>query len=637
MKRAVFFVLLAFVLISFAFRFETTYQKGYFDFVHRLEASQQSLYRLAQATDFSREAARQTLLDSVRASRRLLKAGDFWLRYLDPVQYLGINGQLPIEWETEVFEKFEKPYMRLGGGISLAQIALSETTPPEKDTVLRYLTSSIAATQSFYADSNTRQILRPEHFFFANRLYILNLAAIYTSGFECPDKAYLVTELRDMMHAVQRIYDWHDESFAGSPLSVAYRDAYAKTLQFADEQSDDYEQFDHFHFIRDHVNLLFRLNQEMIRRYGFYSTSMVDYTLSDSVNSLFDKQLFNGQDWKGIYSFVDDPQVLREMRNTGELLFNDPILSGNLLRSCASCHRPDMAFTDTTRPTSLLTDRKSPHERNAPSLLNVLHNHLLMQDGKHLTLQEQARTVMANPIEMNGDIKEIVARVMSCNTYKDAFRQWMKYTPEEKRPTIEHISSVISIYLHDYSVAYSPFDDAMNQGVEPDTGVIKGFNVFMGKANCASCHFIPQFNGIKPPYVNSEFEVLGVPEDMRYAQLSRDSGRYKVHPVAEMMNAFRTPTVRNSSFTAPYMHNGIMKTMEEVIDFYDKGGGAGRGLTVPSQTLAADSLHLTAGEIQSLLTFMRSLDERVPAIRQPSSLPASSRKTLNQRKPGGDY
>ena len=636
MKRAVFFVGLAFVLISFAFRFETTYQKGYFDFVHRLEANQQSLYRMAAATDFSQSAAREALLDSVTAARGLLKAGDFWLRYLDPVQYLGINGQLPVEWETEVFEKFEKPYRRQGAGISLAQMALLEPHP-EKDTVLRYLASSIAATRAFYADSNTRQIIRPEHFFYANRLYLLNLAAIYTSGYECPDKKFLVPELRAMMQAVSRIYDWHDESFSGSVLTAAYRDAYAKALVFVNQQQNDYEQFDYFHFIKDHVNVLFRLNQEMIRHYGFYSSSLVDYTLSDSVNSIFDKQLFSGQEWKGIYSFVDDPQVLQQMRNIGELLFNDPILSGNTARSCASCHRPDMAFTDTTRGTSLLMDRKSAHERNAPSLLNVLHNHLLMQDGKHLTMQEQGRVVMANPIEMAGDLKTILANVMSCTEYKTAFREWMKYTPEEKKPTIDHISSAISIYLHDFNVGYSPFDNAMNIGAPIDTGVVHGFNVFMGKANCASCHFIPYFNGIKPPYVNSEFEVLGVPEDMHYTRLSRDSGRYKVHPVPEMLAAFRTPTIRNSSFTAPYMHNGILKTMEEVIDFYDKGGGVGHGLVVPSQTLATDSLHLTAGEIQSLLTFMRSLDERLPAIKQPASLPSSSRKALNQRKVGGVY
>lgn len=636
MKRAILFVLPTFLLISFAIRFETTYQKGYVDLVLQIEAEQQSIYQIARQTDFSNTADKITFQKELKKARSLLKAGDFWLRYFDPVQYLGINGQLPVEWETEVFEKFEKPYRRIGGGISLVELELQESNP-RKDSILHYLQRSIESSRAYLADSNTRQILRPEHFFYANRLYLLNLASIYSTGFESPDKQQMIPELKAMMHAVRRIYTLHDESYSGSRLSADYLKAYDEALAFVDAQPDDYILFDHFRFIRNQVNPLFGINQALIRKYGFYSRSLVDYTLSDSVSSIFDKNLFAGQDKQGIYAFVDDKQVLEKIRQVGELLFFDPILSGNLERSCASCHRPSMYFTDTSRATSLLMDHKTGHERNAPTLFNVMYNHLLMQDGKHFSLEEQGRVVMTNPSEMKGAEKEILSAVMSCAIYKEAFKSWLKYTPEEKTVGLNHIASALTVYLSSFSGYYSAFDDAMNSAAKAGPEMISGFNVFMGKANCGSCHFIPQFNGVKPPYINSEFEVLGVPTDTTFTSLSSDSGRYRVSPVPEMLDAFRTPGIRNIYHTAPYMHNGVFKSLEAVVDFYDKGGGVGHGLLVPSQTLSSDSLHLTSAEIKSLLTFMRSLDERVPPVAVPETLPLSSKKSLNKRVVGGTY
>lgn len=139
------------------------------------------------------------------------------------------------------------------------------------------------------------------------------------------------------------------------------------------------------------------------------------------------------------------------------------------------------------------------------------------------------------------------------------------------------------------------------------------------------------------PYVGSEFEVLGVPADRGYKYLSPDRGRYEVNPAKETLHAFRTGTVRNSMKTAPYMHNGVFKTMEEVIEFYNGGGGSGRGLDVPNQTLSGDSLHLTASEKNQLTAFVESLTEDVPFEALPQKLPTSKSKLLNKRKVNGEY
>jgi cytochrome c peroxidase len=152
-----------------------------------------------------------------------------------------------------------------------------------------------------------------------------------------------------------------------------------------------------------------------------------------------------------------------------------------------------------------------------------------------------------------------------------------------------------------------------------------------------TCHFVPLFNGVKPPYIGSEFEVIGVPEDSGYHKLSPDKGRYNVNPAKETMNAFRTGTIRNAALTKPYMHNGIFQSLDKVIDLYDVGGGVGRKLVVDNQTLSTDSLHLTTEEKTSLIAFIHSLNENVIFETPPVSLPASSNKALNTRKIGGEY
>jgi cytochrome c peroxidase len=321
----------------------------------------------------------------------------------------------------------------------------------------------------------------------------------------------------------------------------------------------------------------------------------------------------------------------------GKLLFYDPILSGNNKRSCASCHKPIEFFTDTTTATALQFDQKQHLPRNTPSLVNSVFNHLVMLDGKHIALQGQAKDVIQNPREMNSSEKELLQKVMSCKQYKTAFKKFARYTPEEKNVSLSHIVAAITFYYADFSYYDAPFDDAMNGKTVLNDAEKKGFNLFMSKAQCATCHFVPQFNGVKPPYTGSEFEVIGVPEDSSYKRLSPDKGRFEINPVSEMMNAFRTGTVRNAIHTKPYMHNGALQTLDQVIDLYNEGGGVGKKLVVENQTLSADLLNLTEEERNNLLAFIRSLNENIIFEDPPPALPVSSNKKLNKRKVGGEY
>ena len=135
----------------------------------------------------------------------------------------------------------------------------------------------------------------------------------------------------------------------------------------------------------------------------------------------------------------------------------------------------------------------------------------------------------------------------------------------------------------------------------------------MGKAQCATCHFPPLFNGTVPPnFKESELELIGVPQstDTINPKVDKDLGRYYVYQTEEKKYFFKTPTVRNSTKTAPYMHNGVYNTLDQVIDFYNKGGGNGLGLKLENKPLPETPLNLNQYEKKALIAFMKTLEDQ---------------------------
>jgi len=640
-KNAIFItIVLWMIAISFSFTqndSNSIYLNNYLNKLKQFEKSEEHLVSVINnLPDIETERAKAEIKNEILKCRLKYKGLDFWLRYLDPLAQKKINGPLPVEWETEVFEKYEKPYKREGAGFTLAWQYLDEDKI-EKATLISLIQQSLDATIAFESDSVTKQLQTYHHFYLCNRLYLLNLATIYTSGFDCPDKESIIPELKAMLVEVGNIYSTFNQHFPATPLPQKYLSLYENAKLFVSAQPEDYNSFNHFSFIRDYVNPLFAINQQLIKEYKVMSKSLVDYTLNKQATSIFSKNLYTGQDSKGIFLRVGDTNALAKIDKLGKLLFFDPILSGNNQRSCVSCHKPSHFFTDTNTTTSLQLNYNGFLERNTPTLINAPFNHLLMADGKHFSLHMQAKAVITNPVEMGGTEDKIMEKVLSCDEYKDAFTELLPHTPTEKEISFEHLVSALTLYYSKFSKYNAPFDDAMNKKKAVDKSVVNGFNLFMGKAECATCHFAPFFNGVKPPYVGSEFEVLGTPSDKEYKELSVDKGRFKINPAKETLNAFRTGTIRNAAQTKPYMHNGVFNTMSEVIDFYDGGGGAGRGLKVDNQTLSSDSLHLSSQEKLDLIAFITSLNEIIPTEKYPSKLPKSSHKELNKRKVGGEY
>jgi cytochrome c peroxidase len=641
MRKIFILIVTSFLILTLSMSFTKSDDKGvYFtEYLNRLDKFRQAEIRLLstiETCDINTKKGLEKIRVEINRAREYLKGSDFWFRYLDGNLYRKINGPLPVEWETEVFEKYEKPYKREGAGLSLAALYIEEEVI-EKDSLMQLIKSSLEAVNAYATDSITQRVTSYHHFYLCNRLFLFNLASIYTTGFECPDTSIIIPELLVLMTGTEKIYRAFNTSFPAVPLGEKYLSLYNDAIAFVKAQPRDYSNFDHFSFIKNFVNPLFGYNQQAIQEYRVISRSTMDYSINNGNGSVFNKNLYNGLNPKGVFLRVTDDKALAEIENAGQLLFYDPILSGNNKRSCASCHKPAEYFTDTINAASLQYNQLDFLTRNSPSLVNTVYNQLAMLDGRHISLKDQARAVITNPEEMGSDEQSVVEKVLSCPDYKKMFKKLLRHTPLEKSITFDHITSAITLYYSKFSRYTAPFDEAMNTNKELPEGAKRGFNLFMSKAGCATCHFVPQFNGVKPPFVSSEFEVLGVPADTAYRQLSPDKGRFGVNPAKETMNAFRTGSLRNSAHTGPYMHNGIFKTLNEVLDFYVAGGGVGKRLTVNNQTLSPDSLHLTKTEKGYVIEFIQSLNENILFEAPPSKLPRSSVRELNNRKVGGEY
>ncbi|MBC6698305.1 cytochrome c peroxidase [Hymenobacter puniceus] len=294
----------------------------------------------------------------------------------------------------------------------------------------------------------------------------------------------------------------------------------------------------------------------------------------------------------------------------GEALFREPLLSGKAGRSCASCHVPGRAYTDGLRVNSSLL-ANAGLERNTPTLLNAALQPDQFYDSRVHYLEDQVHAVVTNKAEMGGQLSEAPALLRKKGRYPPLFAQAFA---TEKQPVSErNIRRAVAAYVRSLVRLNSRFDHYMRGDTAAlNTQEVLGFNLFMGKAQCGTCHYMPLFSGSVPPlYDKSESEILGVPAttDTLHPRLDADPGKFLLYGVAHQKHAFKTSTVRNAALTPPYMHNGVYQTLEQVLDFYNKGGGAGLGFIVPNQTLADDKLNLSAAEQQAIIAFIKSLND----------------------------
>jgi len=323
----------------------------------------------------------------------------------------------------------------------------------------------------------------------------------------------------------------------------------------------------------------------------------------------------------------------------GKNLFYDPVLSGNNQRACASCHKPQFAFSD-NNISSLAFDKKNRLKRNTPGLINAAYQTLFFQDGRAFQLEEQASDVMHAKSEMNTDPDDVVKKLRNSGEYLELFKKAFNGS-RDTAITFYGVLKALAEYERSLTDWDTEFDKILNQeDINAKNEIKNGYNVFSGKALCGTCHFVPLFHGLVPPfYSEQEFEVIGVPDKQDGKVVDGDSGRYHVTYKNIHLFAFKTPGLRNLAYTKPYMHHGKLTTVEKVIDFYIEGGSANFPVPVYHQTLPFDSLVLTKSEKKDLITFLNSLNSSsvIKKFEAPINLPKFNNAALNKRKIGGAY
>ncbi|HEY5602980.1 MAG TPA: cytochrome c peroxidase [Gammaproteobacteria bacterium] len=278
----------------------------------------------------------------------------------------------------------------------------------------------------------------------------------------------------------------------------------------------------------------------------------------------------------------------------GKSLFFDPRLSGSNWISCGTCHNPALAWSDSL-PTAIGVDMKVLG-RSTPTILNVAYNKHQFWDGRSGTLEHQATGPIQADGEMAQDMPSLTRELVNIKGYLPLFE---KAYPGEGISE-ETIGKAIAAFERTVVSNYNtPFDRWLRGDESAISAAAKrGFELFDGKARCNLCHMGHNFQ-------DDGFHNIGLPNNT-------DDGRYAIKKVKVLKGAFKTPTLRNITKTAPYMHNGVYSTLEDVIKHYDKGGIAKANLSPTMKPL-----NLTASETQDLEQFLFTLDEEAKEFPLP--------------------
>ncbi|MCF7984445.1 MAG: hypothetical protein K9L70_08585 [Thiohalocapsa sp.] len=325
----------------------------------------------------------------------------------------------------------------------------------------------------------------------------------------------------------------------------------------------------------------------------------------------------------------DNPQTPEKIA-LGEKLFHDKRFSATGEISCASCHAAEKAFTDSPKPVSEGI-RALKGTRNAPTVVNAAYLTTQFWDGREPDLESQSLQPFVNPVEGGlADHGPIIEIVRTDPDYVAAFRQVFGKTAETI--TIDDVAKAIASFERTLIAGDSPFD-RFYFGGDPDALTpqqIRGLSVYLVQGRCNSCHVIEQDQAL---FTDNKFHNVGVGIDRIEGDVpelasaflkaknagvdvdvevltnpkSSELGRFAVTDDISTVGAFKTPTLRNIALTAPYMHDGSLATLEEVIEHYDNGGFTGEGPANPYLSGGIRPLGLTEQQEEDLVAFLKAL------------------------------
>ena len=281
----------------------------------------------------------------------------------------------------------------------------------------------------------------------------------------------------------------------------------------------------------------------------------------------------------------------------GKQLYFDPRLSADSTVSCASCHNPEKGYSNADQFATGVDGKKGG--RNSPTVLNTAYQAFQFWDGRAGTLEEQALGPIQNPIEMNLSLTEMEKRLNAIPGYKDQFKKVFG-----RDPVAADVAKAIAAFERTILSGDAPYDrfvagetKAMSESAQ------RGWKLFNGKAHCSACHSGPNFT-------DNAFHNIGVGMNAK----EPDGGRQVVSKMLGDRGAFKTPTLRDIARTGPYMHDGHLKTLAEVVEYYHRGG-------TPNEQLDEEifELNLTAEEKQDLVKFLSEglSSSRYPLVTAP--------------------
>ena len=448
----------------------------------------------------------------------------------------------------------------------------------------------IKSRVAFLQRSTDFSHLKDYHFLWMIRREMIRIATTGITGFDSPVLANSLAESSWAYEEVRNFIQLYHEQFQDRDLYQQWLAELDETIQ---DLQADFDTFDRYQFIKKHTDKQLALWNETVTDWKVEFP--LTFAINNDISSLFASNVFNPVHFADQYAVAG----LDEKVTLGRKLFNDPSLSADGKMSCATCHEKKKAFTDGL---ALSMNQK----RNSPTLTYAGLQQAFFYDNRAGSLEGQIVSVVENETEFHSNLEAFEQVVNQNPEYKAEFDSLYKDGVSNY-----NIRNAIANYIRSLAPFNSKFDRNMRGEESTLTSLeVKGFNLFMGKAACATCHFPPVFNGTVPPeFTETEMELIGTPETAENLAVDNDPGAFSLFNTEQRRFFFKTPTVRNAAMTAPYMHNGVYETMEQVMDFYNNGGGAGMGFDLPYQTLPFDSLGLEQDEQQAIIAFMKTLTD----------------------------
>jgi cytochrome c peroxidase len=575
----------------------------------------------------NKEATITELKSEYRIARRYYKEIEFFIEYysaFDTKYY--INGPLVPKNEIELGPTIYPPQ-----GFQVIEDQLFTKDKFEAEEALNQYNLLIKKFETLKEYYSTITIELP-NLNEALQLEVMRIMCLTLNGYDCTINKESLSECSNSIKGILNIL----ESYKTFPDKKNNLNVCKKSFNNCIKQlikETDSDKFERLNFITRYLNPAYKNISTFFLSLNIPS-SQINYAVNLKNVSLFTISSLNKQHFS-IYR--NDTINNDNQASLGRLLFYDPLLSGNNKRACASCHNPKLAFSDGLEK-SIAYDGINKVIRNSPTLLNASFQKLFFYDGRALNLEEQADNVIHNNMEMKMSKEEIISKLKQSHEYKQLFKKAFLNT-QDSAITFYAVIKSIAEYIKTLESKNSKFDQYLSGNFRVlNKNEINGFNLFNGKALCGSCHFFPLFNGTVPPMFNdNEFEVIGTPADSSNKKIDSDIGRENITHSSIHKFAFKTPSLRNIALTAPYMHNGTYSNLDQVLDFYNKGGGAGLKFKVENQTLPFDSLGLTKEELKDIKSFLLTLTDTLNLTSVPNKLPTINNSKLNSRKIGGDY